>query len=752
MFYCCKSEKAQTELEVCGVPFLVNRNDGVVRQIEGNAVKFEGYFETIFFLGMSTDSWLCSDWWGQQEVQYDASSRLFLGDRVGRIRVIFEGNSEELIPVIFGVNVFNYNLFTGGKPHEGEIRSMGGPYDEPFRSDKQAAKLLHASLILNENRADSAEKLTKWVFAYKPRSDKKVVSVEWANDSKRAGFLISGITGITSGNRDTTGLRTADLRFFLSKAYYRHCETLKRRLYQYSDEIPNSVPLLSDSAFDAPDIRFYNKNGLDLFTNVYRKNIMDMAHHKIDSEGMPHTSSPGGQNFGSYVGFGTFRSGVDSYSSEVWSRDIGRLLIEITDTGFFDQARAAVEKLHEMLYYPSIRFKIPHWKRVANRIAKDENDLWNEGNENDGHASLMLAVYNLYRKGAVDLEWLRKNEAALKAAADYYLWQEKHPEESNFHKVLYTHSETSTQGMGGYDLYSNIISAFALRMYALLFEELGNSEYANELQRLAERLKSGAEEFFLMEHSRYGKVWTDTTDDCWTYEYKRFAEALIAGDCLSLDLSRNAPLLFDRLRNTFFAEKEVYYNPFSGRQMGYGQGYLTNAALLLDLTEEYTECVNASAMLCYHHTDVPYTVPEGVITHGSGQYWFRNSDLGNAVQQAEIIKEIRLMIGVDDLDLKRRFCIIPRLPTSMTAIEVSRYPVRTEKGTDIISFKLERSRRFSLYAWDSKDEYSIELISQIKPEYIRFGPFDSDNIQTNGKIAECRKINQKYYLYVSLPE
>lgn len=39
MFYCCKSEKAQTELEVCGIPFLVNRNDGIVRQIEGNVVK-----------------------------------------------------------------------------------------------------------------------------------------------------------------------------------------------------------------------------------------------------------------------------------------------------------------------------------------------------------------------------------------------------------------------------------------------------------------------------------------------------------------------------------------------------------------------------------------------------------------------------------------------------------------------------------------------------------------------------------------
>lgn len=259
-----------------GIPFLVNRNDGIVRQIEGNVVKLEGCFETIFFLGMSTDSWLCSDWWGQQEVQYDASSRLFLGDRVGRIRVVFEGTAKNCSRN-FRSKCVQLQSFYRRKPHEGEIMSMGGPYDEPFRSDKQAAKLLHASLILNENRTDSAEKLANWIFAYKPRSDKRDVSVEWANDSKRAGFLISGITGITAGNRDMTGLRTADLHFFLSKEYYRHCEALKRRLYQYADEIPDSVPLLSDNAFDAPDIRFYNKNGIDLFTNVYRKNIMDMG-------------------------------------------------------------------------------------------------------------------------------------------------------------------------------------------------------------------------------------------------------------------------------------------------------------------------------------------------------------------------------------------------------------------------------------------------------------------------------------------
>lgn len=80
-----------------------------------------------------------------------------------------------------------------------------------------------------------------------------------------------------------------------------------------------------------------------------------------------------------------------------------------------------------------------------------------------------------------------------------------------------------------------------------------------------------------------------------------------------MDMASADEALFEMMTRTFAAEREVYYSPYSGRQMGYGQGYLTGAVLMLDLVEEYTACVNASANLCYHHTDVPYVVPEGVI-------------------------------------------------------------------------------------------------------------------------------------------
>ena len=163
MFHIFRHDAVNEELTVCGVPFGVCRENGVVRKVEGNHLTADGCFETLYFLGMSTDSWKCSEWWAQTEVQYDASIRLFFGDRVGRIRLIFDDRTEELISVIFGVNAFNYNLYFRPKAHEGDLSSFGAPYNEPFKSDPNARKLLEDALVMTENTSENAEKMTKWV-------------------------------------------------------------------------------------------------------------------------------------------------------------------------------------------------------------------------------------------------------------------------------------------------------------------------------------------------------------------------------------------------------------------------------------------------------------------------------------------------------------------------------------------------------------------------------------------------------------
>ena len=752
MFYQYQQTEKPETLEVCGIPFSVSRNErGVVRKIDRETLAFPAACEALFFLGMATDSDYCSEWWAQNEAMYDHSIRLFLGDRLMRIRVIFEDQTEDLISVIFGVNAWNYNLYYRPKEEE-QLMAFDAPYQEPFVSDPNAKALKDAAMKLMENTSESAEKCTKWVFGYRVRSDKKIKEIMLLReDSKRANVAVSAVTGLLAGGEIRPEWTLVDQDFFLSRAYYADIDRLARRLYQFRDELPASDAKKEIEGFDAPDVTFAGTPMAEVYTNVYRANIMDMAYGKIDDDGRSHTSTPYTCNFGCYLGFGTFKENSDSYGGHVWTRDIGRTLMELTNFGYFKRVVPAADYLHKLLYYPSVRFPIPHWKRVANLIAKDENDLFNEGKENDGHASVMLFIYSLYRKGVVDRQWLLEHRKELKDAADYYLWQKEHPKESNFSDILFSESEASTQITGGYDLFSNLISSFALLGYADLFREMGDAEYASALSDMAESLREAAGRHFLMEHPRYGKVYTDTTDDCWTYEYKRMVDLLIYSDVFGYDMSYEHPEWFDLLNRTFLAQKEVFYAPESGRQMGYGQGYLTQSVIMLDRYEEMTECIETAAMFCYHHTDHNYIVPEGVIVHGSKRFWYRNSDLGNAVQQAEIVKCARLLLGIDDISPARGLHLVPRLPDGWTSLEADAYPV-TKSDHTVVPFAFSYRRGMGdgkITASDGECCYTADWSGDAAVDWIRMGPFNKPDLQITGGVKESvRKIQNRYFVYV----
>lgn len=765
MFYKYKHKDKNEDITVCGIPFSVMRNEnGAVMKIKQNPIlsaaggeseiEFSAACKVLFFLGMATDSAYCSEWWAQNEVAYDNTVRVFLGDRLMRIRVIFEDETEELISVIFGVNAWNYHLYY--KPHEHEqLLSWDAPYQEPFASDPDAKALKDASLRLMENTSPDAEKCTKWVYAYKVRSDKKIKKIMLIKeDSKLANIAISAITGLTADSETEidASWNVTDQDFFLSKGYYADLDRLARRLYQYRDELPLSDPKKDIKGFDAPDITFSGNGIADIYTNVYRYNIMDMAYGKIENDGRPHTSTPFTCNFGCYLGFGTFKEGSDAYGGHVWTRDIGRTLMEITNAGYFKRVLPASDKLHEMLYYKSYRFPLPHWKRVANLIPEKEHD-YIDGNENDGHAAIMLFMYTMYRKGVIDRDWIVSHKKELKDASDYYLWQKNNPDKSNFRDILYSMSEASTQLTGGYDLFSNIISSYALTGYARLFNVIGDSDYAALLSETADGIRKAALKHFTMKHPRYGNVLTDTTDDCWTYEYKRMVDLLIFSDMYGYDMSWDNPELFDLMTRTFKAQKEIFYAPESGRQMGYGQGYLTQSVIMLDMYSEMTECIEAAAMFCYHHSDHNYIVPEGIIVHGSKRFWFRNSDLGNAVQQAEIVKCARLLAGIDDILPERGLRLIPRLPDTWNEIKAEGFPViRSDRSVVSFSFTYTRGKSSGkLTASDNAASFTADWEGDAPVDFIRIGPFRSPDISVScGEILEIKRIQNNYFVYVKV--
>ena len=727
-----------------GIPFQVVKEGPRVLPLP-ERIPLSGRYQCAYFLGMSVKDWMCSEWWGQREVTGDYSLRLFIGDLVAKIHIDYADGTQDSMPVLFGVNCWNYNLFFKPQPWEDAGQSFEAPYDEPMRSDGNARELFEASLRMLLNDDPDAQKATRWVFAYRLRPDRELEGIRFES-VKAQGVEVGGVTLST----EEPVLPAVDEWFFLRKGWFSAADALARRLYQYRDELPETVEPLPLPA-GLPDLRFTGCVEADIYTNVYRVNLDDMRANKVTDDGMPHTSSACSVNFGCYVGMGTFTPSA-SYASHVWTRDTGRLLIELIHFGCGKRALSTADKLHEMLYLPSRRFPVPHWKRIANRTFEDSGDMSNEGKENDGHASIMMFICSLYQAGIVDDDWLRNNEEHLRAAADFFLWQMNHPDQSNYRGVLFSESEASSQERGGYDLYSNVISAYALNGYGALFHRLGKDDYAARLEEASRMLLEGVDERFVLRHPRCGDVYTDTNDDCWTYEYKRFCHALMHCDMVGYDLSEDDPALFDRLQRTFDAQKEAYYHPESGRQMGYGQGYLTLTALMLDRQAEYSDCMDAVAHLCYHHTDLPYVVPEGVIMDPQRKRWYRNCDLGNAVQQAEIVKCARLLAGIDDLDPSRPLRVLPRLPERWSGIRADHFPVRLPGGkNETVSLRYTRCNGVQsegITAMCADKGYNLKL-DGADFEWARLGPFPTSEVAVSGGVLwKVKEIDHCFYAYV----
>ena len=709
-------------INVQGIPFMVQRDGEIVKSLPLNQkiqIDATDNCSYAYLLGMVMNDPQCSEWWQQEEANYANHTRVFLGDNLCFIFIVYEDLTQEIVPAIFGYNAWNYELYSKIQPFETQLNTYGGPYREPFESDIDAKKLFDDSLCLNET--EEGQKCTKYIMAVK-LSNKPVKCLSTRKfPAKTAGLCISSITCLKSGfEPENPNMKVVDPAIFLNRGYQLNLEKLARRLYQFKDDVPEKIEHIIPENYVGPKVNFIGSNVADVLTNVYHFNMQDMAENKVTADGMPHTSSQSGASFGLYVGMGTFKRSEGGYFTHIWTRDVGRVLIELAMAGVSDRLELAADKMHHYLYDPSSRFTLPNWKRIANAYEQFGEGYVNmSGKENDGHASIMMFMYQLIRTRQVSKAWVESSKKQILDAANWFFWQIEKPAESNFDKVLYSDSEASSGDNGGYDLFSNAISYYALLGYKYIGEYMGWDELAEKCAKCAAIIKKGIYEVFIQDHPKYGKIFVDNTYDAWTYEYKRFGILFEMADHFTYE-----PMSFDDelavvAKNTMKAQMDEFYTPYSGRQMGYGQGYITQTMLLMDNVAEYSKCIEASAFFCYHNHDLQYIVPEGVITHPTKRYWFRNSDLGNAVQQAETIKSIRLMLGLEDLNPQTGINIIPRLPLSFDKMEISNY--KLAKIVDGEAKKVAVEYCYSRI--DGGYKVSIAAAEGILLNTIRFGPY-----------------------------
>jgi hypothetical protein len=693
--------------------------------------------------------------WGPTERWYACNNTLFIGDLLGKIYIIYQDATVDVIPIIFGVNLWNYELLNRGKKSENYLNFYGGPWPEPFLSDKHAKALLDSSLVLMEN---DTVKGGKYILGVRTRK-KPVAGIRIGNDSSRprgndilrsAGIYITGVTCFTGSQPVNSAWRIVDAQFFVQQKYFPAMDKLARRLYQFRDELPATDPFRTPTNYDAPVVKFTGTPLAGIFTNVYAHNIHDMRTKKVDANGGMHTSSGDLANY-SYIGMGTFKAPTKSYYDHVWSRDIGRCMNEIIESGETERAVKAGNIALGLLYDGSVRFSQPNWKRIANAAAlsKGPASYGISGKENDGHAAMMVFIYKLIQHKCVDQVWVKNNWKAICDAAEWFCWQMDNPGESGFDKVLSSESEAATQQNGAFDLFSNYFAYTGLKSFAKLANQTGDQQKGERWNQYADKLHEGIMGMFTATHPRYGKIFVDVTYDRWTYEYKRFVPLFLAPDITTYDLNSQDPELYKICYHTYQAQKEDFFSYYSGRQMGYGQGYIAEAAILLDDFADMKGYLEEAAAMCYHHYDYNYIVPEGVVMHPSGKFWFRNSDLGNNVQQAEIVKAVRLLIGLDDLNPETGLNIIPRLPASWKTIEVQKYPVI---AVDNQRNSIRTNINYQYKRVENGFEFSLEMEDAIRLGKLRLGPFDNKQIKIlEGKIPyQLTALRDQTFVYFDL--
>jgi hypothetical protein len=674
----------------------------------------------IFLLGM-TESMRPSAWSDPRNY----SVRFMVGDKLGQIVLHYADGSTQEFPLILGESAWwGLPFYQTREPF---------PADVHLRSVFAQAMRLYPAAPTDDGN---------YVAVIEPK-DAALASIEVVGSAEKKGSVaIAGITVESAPGTSIAGATAIPIndlspefsRFVQVKSLRQsgvdesgselRLNNLKKAFYTtdavFKQPIPAEVPL----GFTGPLVTFKGTNQAAALENAFYANLQDMS-DKVDAEGMYHTSTHGalawaGDPRSAGGEFGTFRKDVGVYYNASWSRDLGRSLQELTELGYFGQASKTAEySLRDSRLWtenPALTYKgqhlPPHWSRVIN--APDPSLPF----ENDGHGLISLFIYKIWQRTPDRDAWLRSHWTDVKAAGDWILWQFDHPEISGVADgVLYTTGESAAGK--GYSVYPDAICMTALEALAQMADSIGETTSAAAWRDRAEKMRKAIPARYLIHDSKYGPVWTLEFAG-WPNQSTVLGPLITLADYRGFMPEDDDPVW--RPANEAAYQRLIdSYHPFGfyGCAMGYGQGFVTQAALLLDRMKDATTMLDWTAREAYDPQIHSFIVPEGAQIDPTGQFMYRSGDHGNGVQEAEIVKALRIMIGVDDTE-PGRLRLLPRMPYGWSEIAVDRYPVLTEHSgkteTALVQYKLERiACRINLDVSSSRELGTVTM---------RLGPFD----------------------------
>ena len=711
-----------------GVPFLETPSRPATKDVIQAGVGVT--VKKIFLLGL-IETQRPSAW--SSPLTY--ASRYIVGDNLGTIRLHYADGFSKDYPLILGESVW-----------------WGLPFyqtREPFPTDARLRNAFEQCLRLYPPApVDDGN----YVAVIAPKNS-PLASIEITNSpAKHGSVAVSGITVEVAPDARVPGSLpipagdlTPDFRKFIAEKSLRPAGVddagSKQRLTALSDALYSTdadfklpIPAEIPAGYSGPRVIFKGNNYAVALQNAFYANVQDML-DKIDADGTYHTST---RNALSWAGdprsaggeFGTFRKDVGVYYGDAWSRDLGRTMQELTELGFLGKttptADFALRSARTWSQNPSLNYKgvplPPHWSRVINRPD------FAQPFENDGHGLIALFIYKLWQRVPDRDQWLRARWPDVKEAGDWIPWQFDHADITGAKDgVLYTTGESAAGK--GYSVYPDAVCMTALEALAQIADSIGETQSAALWRDRAAKMRKAIPARYAITDPKYGHVWT-LDDAGWPNQSTVLGPLIFLADYRGFAPQDDDPswrpvneAAYQRLIDT--------YRPFGfyGWAMGYGQGFVTQAALLLDRMKDVTPMLNWTARETWDSEIHSFVVPEGVQVSPDGRYVFRTGDQGNGVQEAEIVKIFRLLIGVDDNDLPRHppgsaLRIMPRMPYGWKEITVSKYPALVERNgnreTAMLHYNLRRiGDRMAL---------DISADRPLGPVAMRLGPFEKQPV------------------------
>ena len=713
--------------------------------------------DVIHFLGMIH----FLDWgngsWGSPKG--DFSYNHFVGDKAGDLLLAWTDGSTTEIPLIFGFNLWysrpwdmcwHFNPGLSWKTENFDGRLLGGkPGNLEMVSDALA-------LVDGIRPRGALSSNGRFIFSV-DCGGRKLRSVALRNVPElKFGPLVSAVTietktpsaklrTLPSLSTAPLNVKTVTLADITEGRYQQGMRNIMRLFYTFVDELPKlDRPQVPKNYFGpAYDFRgsanaiyaanylyvngpgnaaFIADRGMGCGSPVFRGQLVGFY---CDASGMWY-SKP--SHFKSLENW--FKVYLDTEPGKLpghgnaWSRGVGENLREAMALGYDKFAGTYVDWMDEALMRNAVP---PHWTRIIGNNpypqfvgrTRKVGGVTEDGNrENDGHGICMWGRYMVWHWGGRSQAWNKQRWSATKAAVDWIQWQldtdTLFPGKRK--DVLFTESECVH---GGYEIYSSYNCLHGLKLSIRLAEQLGKKNEVEKWTALWKRLRQGLLDN-LVDQDEFGPIW-HTDEHCnWQDHAHKLAHIQLAPDGVTYTpledytkLDATEQKYLEISRNSYrYLMKAKNYNCL--RMYGYGQGMMTQSALLLDEMADASQFLDMLLRYSYLPNLDGWATPEGIITHRSGKYYLAvNGYSGQDAHIADSLKAVRLMLGIDDND-PARFRLIPRFPADWTHASIKEFPVLTGEHRQKFAYTYTRTA--------DTHRLSFEFEQPVKVMDVRLGP------------------------------